>query len=95
MIANTPPRIGIHNGIAGGIFKPKIIPVTRALPSLMVTGLCIRVSKMYSLSTQERTVATTTIRERIPNCITPQIVAGSIAIATSYIRFFVETPQRT
>ena len=37
VIANTPPRIGIHNGIAGGIFKPKIIPVTRALPSLMIT----------------------------------------------------------
>ena len=58
------PAVNLRQiGIAGGMFNPRIIPVTRALPSLMVTGLCISVSKRYSLSTQERTVATTTIRE--------------------------------
>ena len=63
MMANMPPSTGIHKGIVGGILRPKIMPVTRALPSLMVIGFFISVSNTYSLRTQDSTVAATTTRE--------------------------------
>ena len=44
IMANMPPSTGIHKGIVGGILRPRIIPVTRALPSLMVMGFFISVS---------------------------------------------------
>ena len=60
---NTPPKTGIQIGMDGGILRPRIIPVTRALPSLMVTGFFIKTSNTYSLRTQESTVAATTRSE--------------------------------
>ena len=57
IIANTPPSMGIQTGISGGIFNARIIPVTRALPSIMVMGRCISFSYTYSLAIQAATVA--------------------------------------
>ena len=51
----------------GGMLSARIIPVTRALPSLIVTGFPMSVSYTYSLSTQESTVARITSAAFIPN----------------------------
>jgi len=60
MMANTPPRAGIHTGISGGMFSARIIPVTRALQSYKVFGFFISFSYRYSLSIQAATVTINT-----------------------------------
>ena len=67
IIAKIPPSTGIHSGMPGGMLSARIIPVTRALPSLIVTGFPMSVSYTYSLSTQESTVARITSAAFIPN----------------------------
>ena len=59
MIANTEPSAPIQSGNVGGRFKASNSPVTTALKSWIVTGLCISFSYTYSASTAEAVVTRT------------------------------------
>ena len=77
----------ILTGGPGAIFWMWIIPsrspVTTALKSPTVTGLCISFSYMYSVATQVATVTSSTTSALTPKCTTPNMAAGKSAITTS------------
>ena len=95
MIANTLPSAGIHNGMDAGIFKPRSRPVTTALKSVIVFGLCMKWSYSHSASTAAPVDTIRTASARNPKLYTPAIAVGKSAMATSSMIFAVVILART
>ena len=71
MIAKTAPSAGIQSGISGGMFSARIIPVTTAEKSEMVTVFFMPFCQRNSEITAAATVTTITSSALMPNCTTP------------------------
>ena len=95
IIAKTLPNITIQRGIVCGIFIPSKSPVTTALRSPTVIGLCMKYSKRYSETTHVITETTSTASALIPKLTIPKIHAGNNAIHTSSIMRLVDELSRT
>ena len=85
-MAKTPPRTASHQGALTGRFSASKSPVTAALPSATVTGLCIPFSYKNSAATQTSTVSTIKNNAFGPKCQIPNKEAGKSAISTHRIK---------
>ena len=95
MIAKKAPTTPIHHGSVGGRFSARSNPVTTALKSLIVTGLCMSFSQRYSAKTAAAVVST--IKIHAFSCRKFQIpknVAGSREITTISIILLLVTLSR-
>ena len=88
-IAKTAPTTGIHQSIPGGMFIARRRPVSKALLSLTVTGLCISFSYTYSETTAAAGVIVRISKACSPKFNMPKIHDGSSAMMTYSMIFSV------